>query len=78
MPWYLAVRSDSALDTIGLLSRTCTRPILNMVRQAPSICNNLLSSMYAEVYRMEYIPMYTNHTSYNNNIIIWFQLLVQY
>ena len=34
---YLAVRSGSAKDTPKLLSRACTGPILNMIRQTPSV-----------------------------------------
>jgi len=49
---YLAIRSGSILDTPGPLSRACTGPILNMIRRAPSVFNNLLSGLYAEVCEM--------------------------
>ena len=70
--WYLAVCSGSAPDTPRPLSRASTGPILNMIRRAPSVFNNLFSGLYAEVCGMGCIPMHTNQTSLNNNIIIWF------
>ena len=66
---YLAVLPDSVPDTPGPLSRACMRPILNMVHRAPSVSNNLLSGLYAEVCGMRRILMYTNQTSLNNIII---------
>ena len=51
------------------LSRACTRPILSMVRRSPSVSNNLISGLYAEVCEMGHIPMYTNQMSFNNIII---------
>jgi len=66
---YLAVRSGSAPNTPWLLSQACTRPILSMVRRSPSVFNNLLSGLYAEICGMGHIPTYTNQMSLNNLII---------
>ena len=66
---YLEVRSGSALDTPWPLSRACTGPILSMVHRSPSVFNNLLSGLYAEVCVMGHIPTYTNQMSLNNLIM---------
>ena len=66
---YLAVRSGSAPDTPWSLSRACTWHILGMVRRPPSVSNNLLFSLYAEICGMGHITTYTNQTSLNNLII---------
>jgi len=66
---YLAVRSGSAPDTPWPLSRACTGPILNLVRRSPSVSNNLLSGLYAEICGMGHIPTYINQMSLNNLII---------
>ena len=75
---YLAVRSVSVPDTPWPLSQVCTGPILSMVHRSPSIFNNLLSGLYAEVYGMGHIPMYTNQMSLNNIIITCSWYLTRY
>ena len=63
---YLAVRFGSVPDTPWPLSRACTWPILSIVRRFSSVSNNLLFGLYAEVYGMGHIPMYTNQRNLNN------------
>jgi len=75
---YLAVHSGSVPDTSWPLFQACTGSILSMVRQSPSVFNNLLSGLYAEVCGMGYIPTYTIQMSFNNIIITCSWYLTSY